>query len=268
WGRGHPLTGTHPCVRVLFTAALPSLAPELPVDGFRFDLASFLGRGSNGSLLEAPPLIQHIAEHPLLAGTKLLAEAWDAAGLSQLGKFPAWGRWAELNGLFRDDIRRFIRSEPNAASLAKRICGSLDLYGDSARHPYHSINFVTCHDGFTLNDLVSYNHKHNWANGENNLDGWNDNFSWNCGHEGSAEDEGIACLRQRQMRNFLTMLLVSQGVPLLLQGDEFARSQQGNNNAYCQDNETSWVDWNLAQKNAGLLRFTSMMIALRKQHFT
>src|SRR5262249_47614897 len=153
--------------------------------------------------LEDPPLIQHIAEHPLLAGSKLLAEAWDAAGLTQLGKFPAWGRWAELNGLFRDDVRRFIRSESFAtAGVAKRICGRLDIYGDSARHPYHSINFATCHDGFTLADLVSYNHKHNGANGENNHDGWNDNFSYNCGHEGSSEDQTITGLRQRQMRNF------------------------------------------------------------------
>ena len=189
------------------------------MDGFRFDLASILGRGANGKVLEDPPLIQHIAEHPVLAGTKLLAEAWDAAGLSQLGKFPAWGRWAEFNGWFRDDVRRFIRSEPGAtAAVAKRICGSLDLYGDSSRHPYHSINFVTCHDGFTLNDLVSYNHKHNWANGENNRDGWNDNLSYNCGHEGPTDDRHVNALRQRQMRNFLTLLLISQGVPLPVAG--------------------------------------------------
>ena len=173
----------------------------------------------NGKVLEDPPLIQHIAEHPVLAGTKLIAEAWDAAGLSQLGKFPAWGRWAELNGQFRDDVRRFVRSEPGmAAALAKRICGSLDLYGDSSRHPHHSVNFVTCHDGFTLNDLVSYNHKHNGANGENNRDGWDDNFSYNCGHEGPTDDPHVNALRQRQMRNFLTLLLISQGVPLLLAG--------------------------------------------------
>jgi glycogen operon protein len=267
-GCGNTLNCNHPLVRDLIIDSLTYLVAELHVDGFRFDLASILGRGLNGKLLEDPPLIQHIAEHPLLAGTKLLAEAWDAAGLSQLGKFPAWGRWAELNGLFRDDVRRFVRSEPHTASaVAKRICGSLDLYGDSARHPYHSINFVTCHDGFTLNDLVSHEHKHNWANGEHNRDGWNDNFSYNCGHEGPTEDPNIALLRQRQIRNFLTMLLVSQGVPLILQGDEFARTQHGNNNAYCQDNETSWVDWTLAEKNPGLLRFTRLMIALRKQHF-
>jgi glycogen operon protein len=240
----------------------------LHVDGFRFDLAAILGRGPHGKVLEDPPLLHHIAEHPVLARTKLLAEAWDAAGLCQQGKFPAWGRWAEFNGWFRDDVRRFIRGDAHAtASVAKRICGSLDLYADSSRHPYHSINFVTCHDGFTLHDLVSYNHKHNHANGEGNADGWNDNFSSNCGHEGPTDDARILALRQRQMRNFLTLLLISQGVPLLTQGDEFGRTQLGNNNAYCQDNEISWVDWSLAQKNEGLLRFTRMLIALRKRHF-
>jgi glycogen operon protein len=266
-GCGNTLNCNHPLVRDLIIDSLTYLVAELHVDGFRFDLASILGRGPDGKVLEDPPLIRHIAEHPALAHTKLLAEAWDAAGLTQLGKFPAWGRWAELNGVYRDDVRRFIRSEPNAAAVAKRICGSLDIYGDSSRHPYHSINFVTCHDGFTLWDLVSYNHKHNWANGENNRDGWNDNCSWNCGHEGPTGDDHINGLRFRQVKNFLTMLLISQGVPFLSQGDEFGRTQQGNNNAYCQDNEISWVDWNLARKNEGLLRFTQMMIALRKRHF-
>ncbi len=267
-GCGNTLNCNHPVVRDLIIDSLVYLVSELHVDGFRFDLAAILGRGTNGKVLEDPPLIQHIAEHPVLAGTKLIAEAWDAAGLSQLGKFPAWGRWAELNGWFRDDVRRFVRSDPGAsAALAKRLCGSLDLYGDSARHPYHSVNFITCHDGFTLNDLVSYNQKHNEANGENNRDGWHDNLSWNCGHEGPTNDALINALRQRQMRNFLTLLFVSQGVPLLLQGDEFGRTQHGNNNAYCQDNDTSWVDWTLAERNSGLLRFTRLMIALRKQYF-
>jgi glycogen operon protein len=274
-GRYHNFTGcgntfncNHPVVRDLILDSLADLVAELHVDGFRFDLAAVLGRGTDGKVLEDPPLIKHIAEHPVLAGTKLLAEAWDAAGLSQLGKFPAWGRWAEFNGWFRDDVRRFLRSEPGtSASVAKRICGSLDLYGDSSRHPYHSVNFVTCHDGFTLADLVSYNEKHNWVNGENNRDGWNDNFSYNCGHEGATDNPHVNALRQRQMRNFLTMLFISQGVPFLLQGDEFGRTQQGNNNAYCQDNEISWVNWNLAQRNAGLVRFTRMMIGLRQRHF-
>ena len=267
-GCGNTLNCNHPLVRDLIIDSLTYLVAEMHVDGFRFDLASILGRGPNGQVLQDPPLIQHIAEHPLLAGTKLVAEAWDAAGLSQLGKFPAWGRWAELNGMFRDDTRRFIRAEAGStAAMAKRICGSLDIYGDSSRHPYHSINFITSHDGFTLNDLVSYTTKNNLMNGESNKDGWDDNISYNCGVEGPTSDAYITSLRQRQMRNFLTMLFISQGVPLLSQGDEFARTQQGNNNAYCQDNEISWVDWSLAEKNAGLLRFTKMMIALRRSHF-
>ncbi|HYF47942.1 MAG TPA: glycogen debranching protein GlgX [Planctomycetota bacterium] len=267
-GCGNTLNCNHPLVRDLIIDSLTYLVAEMHVDGFRFDLASILGRGPNGQVLQDPPLIQHIAEHPLLAGTKLVAEAWDAAGLSQLGKFPVWGRWAELNGVFRDDMRRFVRGEPQAVSaVAKRICGSLDIYGDSSRHPYHSINFITCHDGFTLNDLVSYEKKQNWINGEDNRDGWNDNISWNCGHEGPSGDAFINALRQKQMKNFLVLLLLSQGVPLVSQGDEFGRTQHGNNNAYCQDNEISWVDWSLAEKNPGLLRFTQKMIALRKQHF-
>jgi isoamylase len=267
-GCGNTLNCNHPLVRDLIIDSLTYLVSELHVDGFRFDLAAILGRGPGGKVLEDPPLIQHIAEHPVLAHTKLLAEAWDAAGLCQLGKFPTWGRWAEFNGWFRDDVRRFIRGDAHAtASVAKRICGSLDLYGDNSRHSYHSVNFITCHDGFTLHDLVSYSRKHNEANGENNRDGWNENFSANNGHEGPTDNPAVQGLRQRQIRNFLTLLMISQGVPLLTQGDEFGRSQSGNNNAYCQDNEISWVDWTLAQKNAGLLRFTRLLIALRKKHF-
>ncbi len=267
-GCGNTLNCNHPLVRDLIIDSLTYLVAELHVDGFRFDLAAILGRGPGGKVLEDPPLLQHIAEHPVLAHTKLLAEAWDAAGLCQLGKFPAWGRWAEFNGWFRDDVRRFVRGDTNAtAGIAKRICGSLDLYGDSSRHPYHSINFITCHDGFTLHDLVSYAQKHNELNGENNKDGWNENLSSNGGHDGPTNDGGILALRQRRIRNFLTLLMISQGVPLLTQGDEFGRTQLGNNNAYCQDNEVSWVDWTLTQKNAGLLRFTRLLIALRKNHF-
>jgi glycogen operon protein len=267
-GCGNTLNCNHPLVRDLIIDSLTYLVAELHVDGFRFDLAAILGRGPGGKVLDDPPLIQHIAEHPVLARTKLLAEAWDAAGLCQLGKFPAWGRWAEFNGWFRDDVRRFVRGDAQAtASLAKRICGSLDLYGDTSRHPYHSVNFVTCHDGFTLCDLVSYSQKHNELNGEGNKDGWNENFSSNCGQEGPTNDPVVNALRQRQMRNFLTLLMISQGVPLLSQGDEFGRTQAGNNNPYCQDNETSWVDWTLAQRNAGLLRFTRLLIALRKKYF-
>jgi glycogen operon protein len=267
-GCGNTLNCNHPVVRDLVLDSLTYLVSELHVDGFRFDLATILGRGLDGKVLEDPPLIRHIAEHPVLAGTKLIAEAWDAAGVSQLGKFPAWGRWAELNGWFRDDARRFLRGDAHAAGpVAKRICGSLDLYGDASRHPHHSVNFITCHDGFTLHDLVSYNAKHNLANGENNRDGWDHNFSWNCGHEGPTDDPQVNALRQRQVRNHLTLLLISQGVPLLLQGDEFGRTQRGNNNAYCQDNDVSWVDWGLAERNAGLLRFTRELIALRKKYF-
>ncbi len=267
-GCGNTLNCNHPVVRDLILDSLAYLVSELHVDGFRFELAAVLGRGTGGQVLDDPPLLRHIAEHPVLAGTKLIAEPWDAAGLSQLGKFPAWGRWAELNGWFRDDVRRFVRSDPGvSAALAKRLCGSLDLYGHSAPDSYHSVNFITCHDGFTLHDLVSYNQKHNEANGENNRDGWNDNLSWNCGHEGPTDDPHVNALRQRQARNMLILLFVAQGVPLLSQGDEFGRTQQGNNNAYCQDNETAWVDWSLAEKNAGLLRFTRMMIALRKKYF-
>jgi glycogen operon protein len=267
-GCGNTLNCNHPLVRDLILDSLVEWVTEMHVDGFRFDLAAILGRGANGKVLDDPPLIQHIAEHPLLSGVKLIAEAWDAAGLSHLGKFPAWGRWAELNGVYRDDVRRFIRGDAGAtASVAKRICGSLDLYGDSARHPYHSVNFITCHDGFTLNDLVSYNSKHNEANGENNRDGWDANYCCNFGREGPTDDGFIYATRQRQLRNYFTMLLISQGVPFILHGDEFARSQRGNNNAYCQDNEVSWVDWSLTRKNTGLVRFVRMMIALRKRYF-
>jgi glycogen operon protein len=233
-GCGNTVNCNHPLVRDLILDSLAYLVAECHVDGFRFDLAAVFGRGPHGKVLEDPPLIQHIAEHPVLSGTKLLAEAWDAAGLSCLGKFPAWGRWAEFNGWFRDDVRRFIGGYAGAAAnVAKRVCGSLDLYGDSCRHPYHSINFVTCHDGFTLHDLVSYNQKHNGANGDQNRDGWDWNHSFNCGHEGPTDNAHINALRQRQMRNFLTMMFISQGVPLLLAGDEFGRTQLGNNNAYC-----------------------------------
>jgi isoamylase len=267
-GCGNTFNCNHPVVRDLILDSLTYWVSEMHVDGFRFDLAAILGRGANGKVLDDPPLIQHIAEHPLLSGVKLIAEAWDAAGLSRIGKFPTWGRWAELNGVFRDDVRRFIRGDAGAtANVAKRICGSLDLYGETAADPYHSINFITCHDGFTLNDLVSYNGKHNEANGENNRDGWDANFCCNYGHEGPTDNGHINAVRQRQMRNYFTMLMVSQGVPFVYHGDEFARTQRGNNNAYCQDNDISWVDWNLPRKNAGLVRFLRLMIGLRKRHF-
>ncbi|MFO0877214.1 MAG: glycogen debranching protein GlgX [Gemmataceae bacterium] len=268
-GCGNTFNCNHPIVRDLILDSLVELVAEYHVDGFRFDLAAILGRGANGKPLDEPTVIQHIAEHPVLANTKLIAEAWDAGGLNLVGKFPTWGRWAEFNGHFRDDVRRWLRSEPGCtAAVAKRITGSLDIYGSVASHPYHSINFVTCHDGFTLADLVTYSKKHNWANGENNRDGWDDSLGYNCGHEGPTDNPHILALRQRQLRNYFVLVFLSQGVPLILMGDEFARTQQGNNNAYCQDNEISWVDWNLAQKHSGLVRFVSMMIALRKRYFS
>jgi glycogen operon protein len=208
-----------------------------------------------------------IAEDGVLADTKLIAEPWDAAGLYQVGLFPYGRRWSEWNGRFRDDVRRFWRGEPGlTGTLATRICGSADLYEESGRQPRHSVNFVTCHDGFTLWDLVSYNHKHNLANGENNRDGTHDDYSCNCGVEGETSDPAILALRLRQAKNFMTTLLLSQGVPMILAGDEFLRTQKGNNNAWCQDNEISWLDWTLAERNAGFVRFVRELIALRKRH--
>jgi glycogen operon protein len=203
----------------------------------------------------------------VLAHTKLIAEAWDAAGLYQVGTFPSWGRWAEWNGKFRDEVRRFVRGEGGLASLlATRLAGSPDLYRGSGRAPYHSINFVTSHDGFTLRDLVSYNQKHNLENGEANTDGQAENFSWNCGEEGPSASPAINALRDRQARNLLALLLLAQGVPMILAGDERGRTQKGNNNAYCQDNETSWIDWRNGEDNPSLFRFVSRLIRFRMSH--
>jgi len=266
-GCGNTLNCNHPIVRDLILNSLRYWVIEMHVDGFRFDLASILGRGRDGSVLANPPLIERIAEDPILAKTKLIAEAWDAAGLYQVGDFPHFKRWMEWNGKFRDDVRRFIRGEPGMVSaLATRLAGSSDLYQGGGREPYHSVNFVTCHDGFTLHDLVSYNEKHNQANGENNRDGSDMNLSWNCGAEGPSEDEKIVSLRRRQARNITAILLLSQGVPMLLAGDEFSRTQQGNNNAYCQDNELSWVDWDQLDENKDLFRFFKLLTAFRKRH--
>jgi len=239
---------------------------DMHIDGFRFDLASILGRGQDGSVLKNPPLLESLAYDPVLANTKLIAEAWDAGGLYQVGSFPSWGRWAEWNGIFRDDIRKFVKGDAGMTSpLATRLLGSPDLYLTSAREPYHSINFVTCHDGFTLSDLVSYNEKHNLENGESNADGTNANYGWNCGAEGPTDDKAINQLRLQQQKNFAAILLIAHGVPMILAGDEMGRTQRGNNNAYCQDNEISWIDWRLAETNAGLLRFFQLMIAFRKR---
>jgi len=266
-GCGNTVNCNNPVVRDFIVDCLRYWVTAMHVDGFRFDLASILGRGQDGSVLKNPPLLESMAYDPVLANTKLIAEAWDAAGLYQVGTFPSWGRWAEWNGVYRDDVRKFVKSDAGMTSaLATRLLGSPDLYETSAREPYHSINFVTCHDGFTLTDLVSYNEKHNLANGENNADGNNTNWSWNCGAEGPTVDLEINALRTRQQKNFAAILLFSHGVPMLLAGDEIGRTQQGNNNAYCQDNDISWVNWELANENAELLRFFRLMIEFRRRN--
>ncbi len=266
-GCGNTLNCNHPIVREILLHSLRYWVTEMHVDGFRFDLASILGRGRDGSVLPNPPIIERIAEDPILANTKLIAEAWDASGLYQVGDFPYACRWMEWNGKFRDEVRMFMRGDNGMASkLATRLAGSSDLYQDDGREPFHSVNFVTCHDGFTLHDLVSYNQKHNEVNGEHNRDGSNFNASWNCGAEGDTDDKAVLSLRRRQQKNFAVLLLLSQGVPMILAGDEFGRTQRGNNNAYCQDNEISWIDWNLTKHNSDLLRFFKGLIQLRKQH--
>jgi glycogen operon protein len=264
-GCGNTLNCNHPVVRNLIIDSLRYWVTEMHVDGFRFDLASVLGRGRDGSVLASPPLIEQIAEDPVLANTKLIAEAWDAAGLYQVGSFPHYQRWMELNGKFRDDIRSFVRGDRGMVPhLATRLAGSSDLYEDDGREPYHGVNFITNHDGFTLNDLVSYNHKHNEANGEDNRDGSDYNLSWNCGIEGPTKSKKVNQLRKRQMKNLSALLLLSQGVPMILAGDEFGNTQNGNNNVYCQDNEIGWLDWSLVEKNSDLLRFYQILIDFRK----
>ncbi len=266
-GCGNTMNCNHPVVRDMILDSLRYWVTEMHVDGFRFDLASILGRGQDGSVLPNPPLLERIAADPVLANTKIIAEAWDAGGLYQVGSFPSWGRWAEWNGKFRDDIRSFVKSDAGkVAALATRLSGSADLYQGSGRAPYHSINFVTSHDGFTMRDLVSYNEKRNESNGERGADGDNDNHSWNCGVEGPTRSEPIEKLRQKQVKNLATLLMLSHGVPMILAGDEFGRTQNGNNNAYCQDNPTSWVDWRLAEKNSELLQFFQRLVRFRRQH--
>jgi isoamylase len=265
-GCGNTFDDNYPITAKLIFDCLRYWVAEFHVDGFRFDLASVLTRGPDGAVEKYPALVAAVELADELAGTKLIAEAWDAAGLYQVGSFPGH-RWSEWNGRFRDDVRRFVRGDPGlVGSLATRIAGSSDLYQDDGRPPQASVNFVTCHDGFTLNDLVSYDNKHNEANGEGNRDGSNDNLSWNCGVEGDSDDPVVEMMRERQIRNFAVILLTSQGVPMILGGDEARRTQGGNNNAYRQDNETSWVDWELMRRNEPLLRFWRLLIAFRKRH--
>lgn len=265
-GCGNTLNCNNPIVRNMVLDCLRYWAEEYHIDGFRFDLASILGRDPLGFPLANPPLLETLAFDPILAKCKLIAEAWDAGGLYQVGSFPAYGRWAEWNGKYRDSIRKFIKGDGNVGEVAQRIQGSPDLYAAGGRSPSTSINFITAHDGFTLADLVSYNDKHNQSNGENNNDGSNDNHSWNCGLEGYTNNPSINKLRQRQMRNAIAILMLSQGVPMLLMGDEMGRSQKGNNNTYCQDNELSWLDWNLLKTNPDFFRFVKFCIEFRKAH--
>ncbi|MGD9645962.1 MAG: glycogen debranching protein GlgX [Pirellulales bacterium] len=262
-GCGNTVNGNHPIVREMIFLCLRHFVLNYHVDGFRFDLASILSRDRNGELVPNPPLVETIGEDPLLSDTKIIAEAWDAAGAYQVGSF-ATRRWAEWNGRYRDDVRRFWRGDPGMVGpLATRLAGSSDLYQASGRLPYHSINFITSHDGFPLNDLVSYNHKHNDANGEDNRDGDNQNNSYNYGVEGPTRRRNVDRVRQRQLKNMLATLLLSNGVPMILAGDECRRTQQGNNNAYCQDNAISWFDWRLVESHADMVRFCQGLIAVR-----
>ncbi|MBI1345134.1 glycogen debranching protein GlgX [bacterium] len=264
-GCGNTLNCNHPVVREFVRNCLRHWVMEYHIDGFRFDLASILGRDSRGNPLSSPPLLESLARDPVLSHTKLIAEAWDAGGLYQVGTFPAFGRWMEWNGKYRDCARKFLRGDPGqAGEMAQRLIGSPDVYGE--RGPTASVNFVTCHDGFTMQDLYSYNEKHNWANGEENRDGTDMNDSWNCGVEGPTDDEEILSLRERMVRNALAMLFLSQGVPMLLMGDEMGRTQDGNNNTYCHDGPINWLDWSLTEHYADRLRFCQELIAFRQRH--
>jgi len=264
-GVGNTLNANHPIVRRLIRDSLRYWVTEMHVDGFRFDLASILSRDEGGRPLPNPPILWDIESDPLLSATKLIAEAWDAAGLHQVGSFigDAWHEW---NGRFRDDVRRFEKGDGGAVSLvATRLLGSPDIYGHEGREAEQSINFVTCHDGFTINDLVSYDRKHNEGNGEDNRDGANDNFSWNCGMEGPTSDARIEALRNRQIKNLFALEMLAAGTPMLLMGDEVRRTQQGNNNVYCQDNDIGWFDWRLLERHADLHRFVKTLNSFRRR---
>ena len=262
-GTGNTLNANHPIVRRMIVDSLRYWVEQMHVDGFRFDLASILSRDSSGDVMSTPPVLWDIESDPVLAGTKMIAEAWDATGLYQVGSFIG-DSWREWNGRFRDDVRDFLRgAEDSVTRFADRLVGSPQIYGHEEREPEQSINFVTCHDGFTLNDLVSYNQKHNEEKGENNRDGASDNRSWNCGVEGPSDDATIERLRNRQVKNFLTTTMLSLGIPMIVMGDEVRRSQDGNNNAYCLDNETSWFDWTLLAEHGDVHRFARLLIARR-----
>ena len=266
-GCGNTLNCNHPVVRDMILECLRYWVIEYRVDGFRFDLASILGRNDDGTPLSQPPLLRSLAFDSILGNVKLIAEAWDAGGLYQVGSFPSWKRWAEWNGRYRDDMRRFLKGDDFLAqTAAARITGSPDLYDPAYRGGNASINFLTCHDGFTLYDLYSYNQKHNEANGWGNTDGADDNNSWNCGVEGETDDPAILALRKRLMKNACAVLLCSRGTPMFLSGDEFADTRYGNNNPYCQDNLISWLDWSLLKKNKDLFDFFQYMIQFRKDH--
>ncbi|MBV8891832.1 MAG: glycogen debranching enzyme, partial [Acidobacteria bacterium] len=262
-GTGNTLNANQSIVRRMIVDSLRYWVAEMHVDGFRFDLASILARDETGRPLENPPVLWDIESDPVLAGTKLIAEAWDAAGLYQVGTFIG-DSWKEWNGRFRDDVRSFVKADfGTVQKLVQRVLGSPDVFGHQEREPEQSINFVTCHDGFTLNDLVSYNGKHNETNGEGNQDGSDDNLSWNCGVEGPTDEAVVERLRRRQIKNLIVILLISIGTPMLQMGDEMRRSQRGNNNPYCQDNEVSWLDWGLLDRHRELYRFVQTLIAQR-----
>ncbi len=265
-GCGNALNCNHPIVRQMILDCLRYWVTTYHVNGFRFDLASILGRNEDGSPMREPPLLQALAFDPILGDIKLIAEAWDADGLYQVGSFPSWNRWAEWNGRYRDDMRRYIKGDEGLAqAAAQRIVGSQDIYAVSSR-TNASVNFITCHDGFTMYDLFSYNQKHNEGNGWDNTDGANDNNSWNCGVEGETDDPEIQALRERMMRNSFALLMCSRGIPMFLAGDEFCNTQFGNNNAYCQDNAISWLDWTRLEKKRGMFEFFKYMIRFRKEN--
>ncbi len=266
-GCGNTLNCNHPIVRQMIINCLHYWVIAYRIDGFRFDLASILGRNEDGSPMSKPPLLESLAFDPILGNVKLIAEAWDAGGMYQVGTFPSWNRWMEWNGKYRDDLRSFLKGDDGKEQVAaNRITGSPDIYSPEERGHFASINFLTCHDGFTLHDLYTYNSKHNEANGWNNTDGANDNYSWNCGVEGETDDPEINRLRMRMVKNACVTLMLSRGVPMFLAGDELGNTQFGNNNGYCQDNIISWLDWSLLEKNRDLFNFFQYMIWYRKVH--